>query len=389
MLEYHPIIIHEASTELTMKSRSHTKPLITAAALAALIPTLAMGPELKRELSANRDAMTELETKPLDTSALEALTDWTHPGILSQANTEGKVVLLAMISSGEPKSYMTISKLNRALRDYEDDIVVAAIHPDAGWDEIQSKINSGHVTVPVARDEGGTFAAAMLTDDYPDVYVIDRAGNLRFADLDERSLKNALKQLIAETPESAIANAQRQAEGLEPEDAQALASVDPKAYESAPWPNHNGGKMSANNYQGQPLPVPMGNEEWIYGERDLTGKVLVLDFWATWCGPCIRAMPMLHDLQDDYTGRLEIVGIGGSEDKKDFVRYVMKKKGNYGQMFDESRTLNQALGIKGIPHVLVVSTDGVIRWQGNPHDPNFKTAVAQTIAADPLLAAQN
>lgn len=366
------------------------RPLITAAALATLIPTLAVGPEIKRELSANRDAMTELETQPFDTSVLDSLTNWTHPGTLSAANTEGKVVLLAMVSSGEPMSYLTLSKLNRAARDHEGEVVVAAIHPDAGWDQFQEKINSGHVDIPAARDEGGAFAAAMLTDDYPDIYLIDRAGNLRFVDLEERSLKNALKHLISETPETAMTNADLQSQGLEPQAAQAVASaIDPKAYDDAPWPNHNGSKMSANNYQGQPLPVPMGNEEWIYGERDLSGKVLVLDFWATWCGPCIRAMPMLHDLQDDYSGRLEIVGIGGSEDKADFVRYVMKKKGNYGQMFDEKRTLNQALGIKGIPHVLVLSTDGVIRWQGNPHNPDFKAAVAQTIAADPLLAAQN
>ena len=98
---------------------------------------------------------------------------------------------------------------------------------------------------------------------------------------------------------------------------------------------------------------------------------------------------MLHDLQEDYQGRLEIVGIGGSEEKETFVRYVLKKKGNYAQMFDEKKTLNNALGIKGIPHVLVVSTDGVIRWQGNPLSSEFKTAVALTIAADPLLNADD
>ncbi len=366
------------------------RPLITAAALATLIPTLAVGPEIKRELSANRDAMTELETQPFDTSVLDSLTNWTHPGTLSAANTEGKVVLLAMVSSGEPMSYLTLSKLNRAARDHEGEVVVAAIHPDAGWDQFQEKINSGHVDIPAARDEGGAFAAAMLTDDYPDIYLIDRAGNLRFVDLEERSLKNALKQLISETPETAMTNADLQSQGLEPEAAQAVASaIDPKAYESAPWPNHNTGRVTATNYQGQPLPIAMGNEEWINDERDLSGKVLVIDFWATWCGPCRRAAPTLEELQTSYDGKLQIVGIGGTEDRADFVKYVAKKKSNYAQMFDKENTLYRAMGVNAIPHVLIISTDGVIRWQGNPLTEEFKTAVAQTIAADPLLAAQN
>jgi len=372
-----------------------SKTIITLTAIAATLPTLALAsasaPEIKREVSATRVTLDQLETSPFDQSAVAALADWTHPGTLSKSNTQGKVVIIAMISTSEPKSYMTLSKLSRMQRDYEKTgIVIAAIHPDAGWDQIKEKIDAGRITVPIARDEGGTFAAAMHTDDYPDIYIIDRAGNLRFADLDDRSLKHAVKLLANETPETAMANASLQAQGIAPEPEQkTVDAIDPKAYDNAPWPEHNGQSLSAKNFQGKPLPVPMGNEEWVYNERDLSGKVLVLDFWATWCGPCIRAMPMLHDLQDSYEGRLEIVGIGGSEEKEKFVRYVMKKKGNYAQMFDEKQTINNALEIKGIPHVLILSTDGVIRWQGNPHNPDFKTAVAMTIAADPLLAAKD
>jgi len=364
------------------------RPIITLAAIASLVPTLAMAPEIKRELSASRDTIDALETKPFDQAALASLADWTHPGTLSDSNTQGKVVILAMISAGEPSSYMTLSKITRMQRDNEDQVVIAAIHPDTGWDQIKEKIDAGRITVPIARDEGGVFASAMHTDDYPDLYVIDRAGNLRFADLEGRSLKAAVKQLVNETPETAVANAALQAQGIAPEAAVASASsISPAAYDKAPWPEHNGRKLSADNYQGQKLPAPMGNEEWVDNERSLEGKVLVLDFWATWCGPCIAAAPMLHDLQDSYEGRLEIVGIGGGEKEENFRRYVLKKKGNYAQMFDGENTLNNALGITGIPHVVVLSTDGIIRWQGNPHNPEFKQAVALTIAADPLLAA--
>ena len=368
----------------------HTRTRMIASASGLALGALLMGvaPSVDHEMGADREKLSEIEGRPI-ADALGSLTDWSHRGVLDASNTEGKVVVLALVSAGEPKSWMTISKLNRIQRDFErQGIVIAAIHPDLGWEMMQEKVDAGRVAIPVARDEGGAFAQAMHTDDYPDLYVIDRAGNLRYADVDQRSLEDAISTLVKEDTELAMSNAQLQREG------KAVVAPEPVAptvtaadYKKAPWPSINGGQMSAKNIQGQPLPHKVGvNEEWVDNERELEGKVLVLDFWATWCGPCIAAMPMLEDMQDSYEGRLEIVGIGGSEPKADFMKYVMKKDGNYAQMFDEKRTLSSALEIRGIPHVVVVSTDGVVRWQGNPHDPAFKTAVAETIAADPMLA---
>ena len=180
------------------------------------------------------------------------------------------------------------------------------------------------------------------------------------------------------------------AQGLSPETTTATAAdFDRSDYARAKWPSFNKSRLSATDLQGQPLPVPLGNEKWILNERSLEDKVLVLDFWATWCGPCIAAAPMLHQIQDTYEGRLEVVGIGGSESEADFKKYVLKKKGNYAQMFDAKQTLNNAMGVSGIPHVVIVSTDGIIRWQGNPHNPEFRRAVAATVAADPVVAANN
>ncbi len=368
-----------------------TSTLSTIAALATIAPMIAMSPQVKREFNPNRNALTEMEAAPIDQSILASLTDWSHPGTLDASRIEGKVVLLATVAAGDPQSIMTISSLTRMHRDFADQgLIVAAISQDAGYDQLQEKVASGKITIPIARDADGTFATAMHNDDNPDLYLIDRAGNLRFADIDKGALKSAIKLLTNESTETAITNAELQSKGLDPEvTVKTAEDIDSSEYANADWPKHNKNKLSAKNYQGRELPVKLGNEEWIYNERPLEGKVLVLDFWATWCGPCIRASPMLEGLQNAYDGRLEIVGIGGSEEKATFKKYVLKHKPNYAQMFDEHQILDSALGVRGIPHVVVLSTDGVIRWQGNPHNPAFKTAVAQTVAADPLLAANN
>jgi len=247
-----------------MNPRTFTS-LAATAAMLSLLPMLAMAP-IKREHNSNRTALTQLETKPLDPAALASLTDWSHPGTLNAKNTAGKVIVLAVISAADPQSIMAISKLTRLHRDFQDQgLVVVAIHPDAGFELVNEKVLAGKITIPVARDANGVFATAMHTDDYPDYYIIDRAGNLRFADIDKRKVKNAVKALTSETPETAATNAGLQAQGLDPEPAQGeIAKIDPKLYTKANWPPHNTAKLYAkNNVQGKALPVPMGNEKWI------------------------------------------------------------------------------------------------------------------------------
>lgn len=236
-----------------------TRTTLTVTAGVTLAALVAMAPTIKRESTAHREALTELETNPVDSAALASLTDWSHPGALDASKTEGKVVLLAVISAADPQSIMTISTLSRLHEKYlGQGLVVAGIHPDAGFDQVNEQVLAGKITIPIARDEGAVFASAMHTDDYPDLYLIDRAGNLRFADLNKRSLKDAVKMLVSETPESAASNAALQAEGLSAVlEVTTPDQIDTAVYANANWPPHNAGRMSADDFQGKQLPVAM------------------------------------------------------------------------------------------------------------------------------------
>lgn len=167
--------------------------------------------------------------------------------------------------------------------------------------------------------------------------------------------------------------------------------IDEAAYASAKWPAHNTGSLNAKDVQGEKLSVPLGGETWLTEEKDLTGKVVVLDFWAVWCPPCRAAEPKFHALQKEFGGKLQIVGVSGQGEEQSTVEaYIGKKKDlNYSHVYDSEQQVYRSLQVRAIPHVVVLSTDGVVRWQGNPHEKSFKDAVAQVIANDPMIKAKN
>ncbi len=131
---------------------------------------------------------------------------------------------------------------------------------------------------------------------------------------------------------------------------------------------------------GDPAPA-LDIADWVKGEPvDLNkskGKqVVVVEFWATWCGPCIEIMPHLSELQHKYRGKgLAVVSIT-SEDPNNTLKIVkafVKKQGDkmaYSVAFDDgektSRAYMEASGQTGIPTAYLVDKQGRIAWIGDP-----------------------
>jgi cytochrome c biogenesis protein CcmG, thiol:disulfide interchange protein DsbE len=105
--------------------------------------------------------------------------------------------------------------------------------------------------------------------------------------------------------------------------------------------------------------------------KDLKGKVILIDFWATWCGPCRAVIPELNDWKAKFAKDLIIVGV--SNEKPEVVQEFMKTtKMEYAVTTDQEKTMSKILGVEGIPHVLVISQDGIVRYQGFPSQEEDK-----------------
>jgi len=96
---------------------------------------------------------------------------------------------------------------------------------------------------------------------------------------------------------------------------------------------------------------------------DYKGKVVLVNFWATWCGPCLAEMPELVKLQKAYRGRgLQIIGVTFEEESKTLVNRLARKfKINYPLLYG-STDLSKQYGIEDVlPVTLVVDREGKLR----------------------------
>jgi thiol-disulfide isomerase/thioredoxin len=123
------------------------------------------------------------------------------------------------------------------------------------------------------------------------------------------------------------------------------------------------------------------------------GRVVLIDFWATWCGPCNEELPHLKKIAKEFAGQpLVIISVSWDSDETKWKNFINKNEMTWIQYRDADHVLSKNFGVDAIPHYFTIDSDGVLTAEllgsGSDVEGKLKKLIAKAKAAQPGTATQ-
>ena len=301
---------------------------------------------------------------------------------LSLEQYRGQVVLLDFWATWCPPCIAEIPNVKRTYEKYKDQkFQIVGISLDRAREPLEAYIQKESLTWLHYWDNIGKIGNLYKVQAIPSTFLIDGEGVIRKTNLRGHALEHAVAELVKENL-------------TKPADTAAETSKEESPSEVIPAtklvkPNTVSEKDEAVK------PVRSNPSEWVgkpapdFQVTDLTGKalslkdyrgqVVLLDFWATWCGPCIAEMPKLKKTYETYKDQnFQIIGISLDRSMEPLEAYIEKEELAWIHYWDENRELRTLYGVWGIPSAFLVDAEGIIR-KASLGGFDVETAVAELV----------
>ncbi len=109
------------------------------------------------------------------------------------------------------------------------------------------------------------------------------------------------------------------------------------------------------------------------------GRIVMLDFWATWCGPCRMTMPVLGNLEKEYRDTMTLLAINLQEPRNVVGDYVQKQNVNSEVLLDENGSVGEVYGTDSIPMQVLIDKNGIVRHIQVGFSPSMATQLRSVI----------
>jgi len=119
--------------------------------------------------------------------------------------------------------------------------------------------------------------------------------------------------------------------------------------------------MSTASVGAASTPLPETAPRWPLLDS-LQGKVVLVDFWASWCGPCLKSFPWMNDLHAQHADDgLVILAVNVAQDRALADAFMKKTPAQFRVEYDAKGTLAQSFGVQAMPTSFLIGRDGKVR----------------------------
>ncbi|MEN0020814.1 MAG: hypothetical protein AAF747_08030 [Planctomycetota bacterium] len=275
------------------------------------------------------EQLAEMERQPFPSELWGGLESWANGEAVTADSIDGKVVLVVSWASWNRQSTSVLRRVESLASRHGDDLIVVGVHHERGFDGAANAAR--RISFPYAHDASGEFRSGLNIDGDPDFYLIDRAGQLRFADIRSESLNDAVQMLVDESASDASTLNERLAAEAAAAEAEArrptrvnqggLVGEIPEVafdkpldseYTKINWPlqfvdaNQSNRAIPQEDYPTIVLP----STGYIGGQPKFDGRVRLIFFFH----PDVRVshtpiLERMNRLQQDYGRDLQVIGI--------------------------------------------------------------------------------
>jgi peroxiredoxin len=116
--------------------------------------------------------------------------------------------------------------------------------------------------------------------------------------------------------------------------------------------------------EGKPAPdlsIQTLNGKGTISLSSLNGKVAIVDFWATWCGPCKQSFPKFEELAKRHAGNVEIIGISCDDSKEGVADWAQQQGATFAIGWDDGHALAKRWNVDKMPTTFIIDSSGTVR----------------------------